>query len=488
MVYEPPEIPEEAKKIAEKFFEHAQTVADTRNYDYAIELYLQGLHKNTSAVEEGHKALREVAMHRKSLGGKRPGLVETFKRSTTHKDPLTAMLNAEYLLAKDPFNLAYIEALAKNADRAELPDTLQWILPFYLEASRQEKKIHIDRLLNIRNYYAQLGKYYESKDQVDLGVDCLMRAVASLELAMQEAPRSMDLSGDHRDLVSKLTIMKGKYETGGDFRDSVQDAEGQKMLQDSKKAVKSADVIENMIQQAREELQADPTVAGKVNTLADLLLQRGTPADEQQAIELLDKSHQQASQYSFKMRADDVRLRQMQRKIRQARTEVQDNPQDQNAKTQLAELEKQLIVSELDIYKERTAQYPTDLRIKFEYGVRLFRAKQYDQAIPLFQEASSEPRHGIRAKFYIGSCFFNKGWHDQAIDTLKEAIESYPLKGDDVFKEMHYTLARTYQQAEQIDLALDTYSQIIKLDFNYHDVRQRIESLQDKRKKLRNGQ
>lgn len=482
MVYKPPEIPEEAKKIAEKFFEHAETVADTRNYDYAIELYLQGLHKNTAAVEQGHKALREVAMHRKSLGGKRPGLVETFKRSTTHKDPLTAMLNAEYLLAKDPFNLAYIEALAKNADRAELPDALLWILPFYLEASRQEKKIHIDRLLNIRNYYEKLGEYYESQNQADLGVECLQRAVAALELAMQEAPRGMDLSVDHRDLVSKFTIMRGKYGTAEDFRDSVQDAESQKMLQDSKKAVKSEEVLEHMIRQAQEELQADPTVAGKVNKLVDLLLQRGMVEDEQQAMVLLDKSHQQTGQYSFKMRADDIRLRQMQRKIRQARAQLENNPQDQDAKTQLAELQKQLIAFELDIYKERTAQYPTDLHLKFEYAVRLFHARQYDQAIPLFQEASAEPRHGIRAKFYIGSCFFNKGWHDQAVDTLKEAIEAYPLKGDNLFKEMHYVLARTYEQASQTDSALDTYSQIVKLDYNYRDVRHRIESMQKKPK------
>jgi len=153
--YNPPTISEQAQKMAEKFFEHASTVADTHNYDYAIELYIQGLSKNPEAVETGHKPLREISIRRKVAGGKKPGFIETIKRSTGKKDPIEAMLNAEYLLAKDPLNVSYIEALVKNADQAELPETLRWALGVFLELARQ--KTNPNQLLSIKDYSEKLG-------------------------------------------------------------------------------------------------------------------------------------------------------------------------------------------------------------------------------------------------------------------------------------------------------------------------------------------
>ena len=143
----------------------------------------------------------------------------------------------------------------------------------------------------------------------------------------------------------------GKYEKGEDFRASIQDAESQKQLQDRAKAVKSQDTLERMIEQAREQLQRDPTVAGKVNNLADLLLQRGKAEDEQEAIEVLSGAYQQTGQYSFKMRADDVTVRQLQRKIGQIKNRLKQNPQDAEAKSQLTALQDRLVKFDIEVFK-----------------------------------------------------------------------------------------------------------------------------------------
>ena len=45
--------PESAKRDARKCFEHALKAAESKNYDYAIELYLQGLELWPGAIEEG---------------------------------------------------------------------------------------------------------------------------------------------------------------------------------------------------------------------------------------------------------------------------------------------------------------------------------------------------------------------------------------------------------------------------------------------------
>lgn len=464
--YSPPEITEQSKKVAEKFFERAKTVAETRNFDYATELYRQGLEKDPEAVEQGHNALREIALRRMVMGGKKPGLLETMKLKTGQKDPLAAMFSAEYLLARDPMNITFAEGIVRHADRAELPETIGWALQVYLELAKQEKKLNVKRLISIRQYYEKLGDYHEQNGQPDIAVEYLGKGLGALELAIQSGQtKNLDLVSDQRNLAGKLTILRGKYTEAGDFRDSIRDADAQKALQDQGRAVKGEELLEEMIAKARAELEANPEVQGKITALVDLLLQRERDEDQAEAIDILERSHEQANQYSFKMRADDIRIRQRQHKVAKLQGQAK-----AKATEELADIE-------LEIYKDRTEHYPTDLRLKFEYGRRLYAAKQFDEAIPVFQEAVADPRHGVRARYYIGTCFYQKGWHSQAISIINQALDAYEMQGDQLSKEMYYVLARAQEDADQIDDALQTYGKLVEWDFNYRDVRGRLDRL-----------
>ena len=79
---------------AKAFFERAEEVAVTNNFDYAIEMYLEGLKHAPNAVEEGHMGLRRLAFVRQSRGKKKPSMVDKVK-FRSGKDPLEEMLNAE---------------------------------------------------------------------------------------------------------------------------------------------------------------------------------------------------------------------------------------------------------------------------------------------------------------------------------------------------------------------------------------------------------
>ena len=50
---------------ARRFFEHAETTADARNYDYAIDCYVNGLRHDPDNMAQ-HEALYEVAKRRQS--------------------------------------------------------------------------------------------------------------------------------------------------------------------------------------------------------------------------------------------------------------------------------------------------------------------------------------------------------------------------------------------------------------------------------------
>jgi hypothetical protein len=85
-----------ARKIAKArlFFETAQKAAEINNFDYAIDMYLEGLRCSPDEVLGGHIKLRELAIFRQGRGGKKPSVVERVKYMRG-KTPIEQMLNAE---------------------------------------------------------------------------------------------------------------------------------------------------------------------------------------------------------------------------------------------------------------------------------------------------------------------------------------------------------------------------------------------------------
>ncbi len=119
---------------AKLFFEKADEAAANYNFDYAIDLYLQGLRCNPDALQDGHLQLRELALRRQAKGGKKPSIMERMKYSRG-KNPLEQLLNAEYLMARDPEHLPYIEAMLKAAVAGGYNQTAKWIADLLFAAN-----------------------------------------------------------------------------------------------------------------------------------------------------------------------------------------------------------------------------------------------------------------------------------------------------------------------------------------------------------------
>ena len=60
------------------FFRHASTVAEARNYDYSIQLFMDGFSHDPDNMNM-HEQLREVALRRKVSGGKRGKFFDKWK-------------------------------------------------------------------------------------------------------------------------------------------------------------------------------------------------------------------------------------------------------------------------------------------------------------------------------------------------------------------------------------------------------------------------
>jgi len=434
------------------FFERADQVAMTGNWDFAIEMYLEGIQREPDNVSEGHQKLREVSLKRKAKGGKGAGMMDQLKRRPG-KDPLQNLVNAEYLLAKDPGSVAHMEQIFKAAQRLELRGVLEWICDILLESQRQASKPSKRILLMITRAYDDMEEYAKGSQ--------------SCNLAIEAAPDDGELLDLMRNISAKYTIQKGRYDQEGDFTKGVADLEKQKELMQKDAMVQDEVFLEEQINRARQEYLETPTVPGKINGLVDPLLKFEDESYENEAADVLTKANKETGVYAYKMRIGDIRIRQMSRRYRNLLASGDKAAATEQARNQLA--------FELAEFTERAANYPTDLAIKFELGRRQFLTGQLDEAIASLQQAQRDPRRAIRARSLIGQAFSKKGWHREASETFERALASE--MPEERAKELRYFLGDVLDKMGDLAKAQKQFSIVAQIDYNYRDVRQRIEDL-----------
>lgn len=447
---------------AQAFFTRAEEVAATDNFDYAIDLYLEGLRFAPDALEDGHAPLRRLALIRQGKGGKKPSMLEII-RHKGGKLPLDEMLNAEYLMAKDPDNLSYAEAMLKAAVAGGYHRTAEWIAHLIFEANKAAKKPSFSTYILLKECYKKLQRY--------------SNAVAACEAALQLRPNDDQLRNELRDLCASMTMEKGKYGQTADFRGSIRDRETQEQLHSQETLVKTAQTRQKAVEAARKRLNEGRFSPVNVLDLADALADLETEQGYEEAFALLNKYYEQTHDFSFKRRLGELKLRQLRSQVRHLQEQLKKTPNDSELKAQLSQLTRTMEQEETEHYRLCQENYPTDMRYKYEFGRCLIRDGQYDKAIPLFQEAQHDPKLRLASMNKIGLCFFLKGWYEDAIDIFQKALSECPSEESAIAKDIRYNLARSYEESGQKKEALEIYRKLAQLDFSYKDVGQRIDIL-----------
>ena len=337
---------------AKLFFEKADEAAANYNFDYAIDLYLQGLRCNPDALQDGHLQLRELALRRQAKGGKKPSIMERMKYSRG-KNPLEQLLNAEYLMARDPEHLPYIEAMLKAAVAGGYNQTAKWIADLLFAANNASQSPSAHAYLLLKDSYAAIGLWD--------------RALAACQYAAKLRPDDGEIADEAKRLSAELTVSRGKYDQAGDFRKSIKNREEQEVFQSQQGVVKSNDYRVLAVEAARKTYEQNPESAHSIFGLAGVLADMRTDQAEEEAIKLLDDAYKKRQDFSFKERAGLIRIGQVKRKIREADEVIDANPEDSVAKSKHAGLIAQLNKAEMEHYGLCVKNYPTDLKAKYEY-------------------------------------------------------------------------------------------------------------------------
>lgn len=459
------QVSDEDRKRAQRFFEQGAQVGQAGQFDYAIDMYLNGLAFDPDNVG-AHQKLRETALRRKASGGKGMGMFEKMKFTGKSKDDKQGMMNAERLLSLDnPGHLDYFDSFLQSSFKLGCFDTALWVLPIYQKAILDSGKVEIARLGRIRDAYAGLQKWAE--------------AVEVCSQMVKLKPEDMELRNDLKNLAAKETMTRGKYDQKGSFRDMIRDKEKQEALLEEEKDNQSEDYLMKVVRDAERQLEADPNEPGKMMRLAEALIKVGRPQTDEQALARLEEFFTRTHNFRFRERMIDMRMKSLEQEEGRHRSAAKDTPGDAEKQQAYREFRKTRAREEVGLLQEKSEQYPTESRYKFEIANRYFILEEYDQAIPLFQQAGNDPKLKTRALLNLGRSFLEADYADEAVDTLANLIQSHPAR-DDFAKDLHYWFGRANEAKQDMTAALKAYSTVAQMDFNYRDVQKRIKALRAK--------
>ena len=460
------EVPDDQRGKAVTFFARGKTVADTGQYDFAIEMYLQGLAVDPESIE-AHAELRMCAMKRKANGGKPLGMFEKMKLLRSGKDEKANMLNAEKAMSFDPGDTNAMEAMIVAANKGGFWETVMWLGPIFERACVDAPKKEYKKFVALKDVYKDLKQH--------------ALAVRACQYAVQLKPDDLELAGELKRLSVMETMDKGNYGGSEGFRGSLRNKDAQEKLMSEQKDVHSTVYVDRTILDAEAAYKADPNEPGKMLRLVEVLAKTDKMEHENRAIEILQEWYDKTKQYRFRRNIGQVNMKMWERMVRAKRDELKAEPTNDVLRKDYEQLRKDQLEFELAEYTDWADNYPTELKLRFEQAKRFYMLKRYDEAIPILQQSGNDPKLKSESNTWLGKAFFEAGFPDEAAQVLETTINEYPARNDDKSKDMFYWRGRALEAMGESEAALKLYSQLAQWQFNYSDVQVRIKKLREER-------
>lgn len=462
---------------AKAWFDRAHTVADSANYDYAVDCFINAFRFDPSNMAE-HEKLYDSALKRMVSGGKPAGFKDSM--SSGGKAVVEKFAHAEKLWAMDPRNptraigvMQKAVELHESEEELSMREVAMWmgVKAMELCGGKAATKPNFVKLMEL---FEKVEAYKEAEE-------CCRRAIS--------------VGGDDGNLVSKLkdmaalrTMVQSNL-TGkaGGFKEGVKggmDEQRNRELDEMSGGTDEA--IDRMVKNAKDAHEAKPDDLDLMLKYVRALTRKESDDDDEQAITILRSYFTKTSQYRFKTEASDLVMKQFHRHHRMLRDALKDNPTDEATRKEIESLKKRQLEFELKEFEERVKNYPTVMKLRFELGRRLLVAKRYDEAVGAFQDAQADPKIRVMCMEALGICYVQMDWLDAAIDTLKKGVEQHPLSDDDMGKSLRYLLvdaleqrAKKFSAVDDAKEALTIASQLLQMDIRYRDIRERVGRLRD---------
>ena len=435
----------------------AQQAVQAKNYKYAVSI-LKTLVKRVPGFLEGRKLLRACAVKSAPEGGHKSSLFGGIRMTTSRKDPETTLGNVEDVLENDPYNVAANEALFAAANELGLTDLASFAMETICQGQPKPKKhLHL-----LANHYIQNEKFAEAADAY--------RRILEFDRADPIAVRG------EKDCAARASMKQGNWEGSGDFRTKMKDQNATNELESQDKMGMTRAELEAKLAGLSNEYAANNTDLRVVKEIASVYEQM---EDYGNAYSFYAYAFELSGQSDVALNDHAVEMHQkaMASEIEQLEQTLAADPNNEEAKAQLAERKKIVAEAVVADAKARVDANPADAQLQFKYGQALFDAERFSEAIPALQRARNNPNLRIKAMLMLGKCYHSKNMVDMAIRQLEEANGEL-IAMDETKKEILYNIGLLYEESGNKEKALENFKVIYEVDYGYHDgeVAQKVES------------
>ncbi|MEL7239978.1 MAG: hypothetical protein AAGK78_14070, partial [Planctomycetota bacterium] len=338
----------DAGSSSQKYFSKAKALAESGQYEYAIEMYLLGLARDPENID-AHKDLRAAAQSGVAAKAIKPiGMLAAMKLKKLGDDLQQNVTNAEKLLASDPKNTAYMELLFKAAALAGHRDTALWIGPMLMRARMNDDKQSADHFLTIKDVYCKIKEF-------ELATDALQRATAL-------RPDDLTLRDELNRISTELAIKKGNYSRKGTFTANLKNAEQQAEVHAAETDFSDKAAVAAAVEKLRQAYREDPEDANRLVKLVEFLLKAGETnlKFQNEAISVLEAAHTRTGQHKYKHQAEDIQLRQLRKFERLLKMTADAEPDNEAAQKEYADQVAERQAAELAHIQGSIQHYPTD--------------------------------------------------------------------------------------------------------------------------------
>ncbi len=447
--------PREQKQIAA-----AENAIKKGNAPFAVETCQAVLARHPSCIE----IRRILRLAQKVATGKRPtqasGLSKLFlsfgvpSKSAAEKNPEKYLIEAEKKLSVNPYDLAANKTLAVAGEAAGLWDIV---------ALAYEGIAEVDP--TTENFSKLVSANLNDKNTP--------LALKAVDAALKRYPNNGDLQELARQVSVAQTMGNGQWDEKTDYRTKLANTEKARELEQKSRVVSDVDSASAEIPNILAAIEKNPE---DLQLYRDLARNYRIIGDFDKAIEAVQNARKTTNgkvDATLEKQEYSLTIEGYEKRVKDAEAIVANEPANEEAKKNLAELKKTLAAYQLQTIQTLVEKYPNDYNYRYEYGTKLLDAGDINGAIRELQLAQRAPKNRHNAMLNLGRAFIAGGKYDLAADQLSAAKGEITLMTD-VKKDIIYELATAYEKSGKSAEAIAEYKTIYMADAAYKDVSDKI--------------
>jgi tetratricopeptide (TPR) repeat protein len=190
-------------------------------------------------------------------------------------------------------------------------------------------------------------------------------------------------------------------------------------------ALPAAEEVQREMDLLCREIEAAPAVAVLYLHLARLYRSQGAPLAARRW--LLRGLREAGNDGGLALELAEVDLDIFRHDLSVAEDKLRAQPASADLETLRARLVHEINNREISIFQQKADRYRADLCYRFELGVRLLKAGQFDEALAAFEQARADERLRWRSLVYAAYCHLNRRQWPKAKPLLEEALPLIPI-------------------------------------------------------------